>query len=124
MATTRSLWMPSWSAIHVPRLLPQQIIRRNSQLSPSQTRPFPVVETCPPPTCACRATPAGLDIDRDRPLSGTMAPYAQHVVISTGETDWKSRIEDEDGPNLARKLKALLGPKGSFHDVRSKPSNE
>ena len=54
-----------------------------------------------------------------------MVPYAQHVVINTGKTEWKSRIEDEEGPNLARELKALLGPKGPFHDVgkRSKTQN-
>ncbi len=50
-----------------------------------------------------------------------MAPYAKHVVISTGKSDWKSKIEDEEGPNLARKLKALLGPKGRFHDVCKRP---
>jgi len=48
-----------------------------------------------------------------------MTPYAQHIVIGTGKSDWKSRIEDEEGYNLAQELKALLGPKGRFHDVCS-----
>ena len=122
MKITRSLWMPPWSSVHGNHLLSWQINRRISQISPSQTPPFPVVGTCPPPLCACRATPTNLDIDRDRPLSGTMAPHTRHVVISTGKVDWKSRIEDEEGPNLARELKALLGPKGPYHDVCSRPN--
>ena len=51
-----------------------------------------------------------------------MAPYSQHIVISTGKLDWKSKIEDEEGLNLARDLKTLLGPKGRFHDVCRKPN--
>lgn len=117
MATTRSLWKPSQNSVWSYRFPSWSGIRRISQLPPSPTPSFPVLDTCPPPTCACGATPAGLDIDQERSLSGTVAPYAQHVIINTGKFDWKSRIEDEEGPNLARELKALLGPKGRFHDV-------
>jgi len=61
--------------------------------------------------------PAGLEIDRSRPLNGTMAPYAEQVLICTGQPDWKSRIEEEnDGDNLAADLKELLGRGGIYSD--------
>lgn len=58
-----------------------------------------------------------MGIDHEKPLSGTTPPYRQHVVICTGRDDWASRIEKEEGPNLAKGLKELVGPKGEFHDV-------
>ena len=104
----------------------QPPIRRVSSAATTRIQPasptFPVVSTCPSPTCACTATPAGLDIERKRDLNGSMAPYAQHVVISTGKSDWTSRIED-DGQgtswgDLGRQLKAMLGRGGKYSDVR------
>ena len=81
--------------------------------------PFPVIESCPAPTCQCREMPAGLDIEREQSLSGTMAAYAEQILISTGKSDWKSRIEDEEGVHgdAVRGLKGLLGPKGKFSVV-------
>lgn len=62
--------------------------------------------------------PEGLEIDHSTPLNGTMAPYAEQVLICTGQRDWKSRIEDEnDGDNLAADLKELLGRGGIYSDV-------
>ena len=65
--------------------------------------------------------PSGLAIDHEKPLSGTMPPYAQHVVIRTGKNDWSSKIEDEPDMvgrvNFARELKMLVGRDGRFHDV-------
>ena len=69
--------------------------------------------------------PEGLAIDHGRNMNGTMPPYAQHVIIKTGRSNWSSKIEDEPhtlgeqigGGNLARTLKALLGRGGSLHDV-------
>lgn len=81
--------------------------------------PFPVVDTCPSPTCACRPAPDGLDIDRAHPLNGTMAAYAEQVLVSTGRDDWPSRIEEEQDALFARELKGLLGRGGKFLDVRS-----
>lgn len=51
----------------------------------------------------------------------TMAPYAQQVLISTGQPNWRSRIE-EDGVDqgwgtLVRGLKGLIGRGGKFADV-------
>ena len=41
-----------------------------------------------------------------------------HIVVHTGRDDWASRIEeDEEKPNIAKELKALLGPKGKFYEV-------
>ncbi|MCJ1381043.1 hypothetical protein MMC17_004152 [Xylographa soralifera] len=77
---------------------------------------YPTVDVCPSPSCDCTPTPAGLDINYKLPLAGTKPPYAQHIVICTGRDDWSSRIEDEEGPNLAKELKTLLGPKGQFHN--------
>lgn len=62
--------------------------------------------------------PEGLEIDRSKPLNGTMASYAEQVLICTGKLDWTSRIEDEnDGDNLAADLKELLGRGGIYSDV-------
>ena len=82
---------------------------------------FPTTDTCPDPTCACSSTPTDLDINYKLPLAGTKPPYAQHIVVCTGHEDWSSRIEDDAGPNLAKELKALLGPKGRFHNVGCLP---
>ncbi|KAK2749426.1 Altered inheritance of mitochondria protein 32 [Myotisia sp. PD_48] len=64
--------------------------------------------------------PSGIEIDHSQPLNGSMASYAQQVLISTGQRDWLSRIED-DGMDkgwgtLARQLKKLLGRNGKFSD--------
>jgi hypothetical protein len=88
----------------------------------SASTPFPTTSRCPSPTCACAETPAGLYIDREKSLNGSIAPYAQHVVISTGKSDWTSRIEN-DGQGIpwgdfGRQLKAMLGRGGKYSDVR------
>lgn len=89
--------------------------------------PFPVISSCPEPTCPCAETPKGLDIDYDQNLNGTMAAYSQQVLIVTGQSDWKSRIE-EDGQGqgwgiLARHLKKLLGRGGQYSDVSYKKTD-
>lgn len=63
--------------------------------------------------------PSGLDIEREQNLSGSMAAYAEQVLISTGKSDWKSRIEEEEGVHgdVVRGLKGLLGPRGKLSDV-------
>lgn len=65
--------------------------------------------------------PEGLAIDYDQSLNGTMAAYAQQMVICTGQRDWTSRIEN-DGENaswgeVVRGLKRLLGRGGQYSDV-------
>ncbi|OKL56946.1 hypothetical protein UA08_07917 [Talaromyces atroroseus] len=69
----------------------------SSPLSRAST-PLPTTAKCPAPTCACAPTPSmpeGLPIDLSRSLNATMAPYTQQVLISTGQTNWTSRIEDD-----------------------------
>lgn len=86
--------------------------------------PFPVTKTCPEPSCNCPPTPAlpeDLPIDHEQALNGTMAAYAQQLLVCTGQPDWTSRIED-DGENtgwgnLVRGLKSLLGRGGPYLDV-------
>ncbi|EPS26125.1 hypothetical protein PDE_01061 [Penicillium oxalicum 114-2] len=85
--------------------------------------PFPVTKTCPEPSCDCPPTPAlpeGLPIDHEQPLNGTMAAYAQQLIVCTGQRDWTSRIED-DGKDqgwgaLVRGLKQLMGRGGPYLD--------
>lgn len=78
--------------------------------------PLPVTPLCPPPRCPCEPAPAGLDIDRTTPLSGTAANYHRHLLISTGKSDWASKIEFDAGPaepgGLAAKVKAVASLKG------------
>ncbi|KAL8876301.1 MAG: hypothetical protein Q9198_005480 [Flavoplaca austrocitrina] len=52
--------------------------------------------------------PSDLDIDRVKPLNNTVLYHNQHIVISTGKSDWESRIENENqGANLAKVLKDI-----------------
>jgi len=61
--------------------------------------------------------PEGLEIDYSKPLNGTMAAYAEQVLICTGKDDWTSRIEEENsGDNLAADIKELLGRGGTYSD--------
>jgi prenyl protein peptidase len=57
-----------------------------------------------------------------------MAPYSQQVVIATGRSDWKSRIE-EDGQEeswgmLTRGVKRLISRGGKYADVSNGISRE
>ena len=85
--------------------------------------PFPVVESCPDPTCPCSSMPTlNQEIDHKSTLNGTISAHSQHLIISTGRHDWSSRIEDEsdNGTSWGKvtgDLKSLLGRKGEFHDV-------
>jgi len=68
--------------------------------------------------------PEGLDIDRKNVLNGTMSPHAQHLVVSSGRSDWASKIEDERATavwgRFTAEIKGLLGRGGEFHDVCSR----
>ena len=56
-------------------------------------------------------------------MNGTMAAYAEQVLISTGRSDWKSRIEDDEAGVMVRQLKSLLGQGGKYSDVRAQTRN-
>ncbi|KAJ5358494.1 uncharacterized protein N7496_010907 [Penicillium cataractarum] len=64
--------------------------------------------------------PEGLPIDHHHALNGTMAAYAQQLVVCTGQRDWTSRIEDDGKDqgwgNLVRGLKQLMGRGGPYLD--------
>ncbi|CAD6439397.1 040c3b90-2891-45e8-84f2-d47d682969fe [Sclerotinia trifoliorum] len=81
---------------------------------------FPTIPECPSPTCSCAENPKmpeGLEIDHSKPLNGTMAAYAEQVLICTGKSDWPSRIEeDNSGDNLAADIKELMGRGGMYSD--------
>lgn len=79
--------------------------------------PVPTIESCPAPTCQCRETPPGLDIEREQGINGSMPTYAEQVLISTGKDDWTSRIEDDEGSALVRQIKNFLGRNGKYSDV-------
>ncbi|KAI4230782.1 MAG: hypothetical protein LQ349_006037 [Xanthoria aureola] len=52
--------------------------------------------------------PSDLAIDRIKPLNNTVPYYNQHIIISTGKSDWESRIENEtEGANMAKALKEM-----------------
>ncbi|KXS96008.1 hypothetical protein AC578_3911 [Pseudocercospora eumusae] len=78
--------------------------------------PVPVIDSCPAPTCQCRESPSGLDIERESNINGSMASYAEQVLICTGKNDWKSRIEDEEDAVLVRQLKGFLTRGGKYAD--------
>lgn len=64
--------------------------------------------------------PKGFEVDHSKPLSGTMASYAEQVLICTGKEDWESNIADENaGDNLAADIKELVGRGGVYSDVRT-----
>ncbi|KIW18181.1 hypothetical protein PV08_02469 [Exophiala spinifera] len=64
--------------------------------------------------------PDGLDIDRKAHLSGTMSAHRQHLVVSSGRSDWTSRIENERDTaawgKFTADVKSMLGRGGEFFD--------
>lgn len=100
--------------------LPATLARRSyaSRIDiPFAPPPVPTIESCPAPTCQCRETPPGLDIEREQGINGSMPTYAEQVLISTGKDDWTSRIEDDEGSALVRQIKNFLGRDGKYSDV-------
>ncbi|KAI1345889.1 Sucrase/ferredoxin-like-domain-containing protein [Xylaria sp. FL0043] len=87
---------------------------------PPRLRSLNTVPRCPSPTCECADTPEmpeGLPIDHDAKLNGLIANYAEQVLVCTGQSDWPSRIEEENsGDNLAADLKELVGRGGIYSD--------
>lgn len=124
-ALVRDRGMCTRQTLSFPRFLSsssnqQSRLRARLEIPP----PFPVTKSCPESTCNCPATPempTGLPIDHEQALNGTMAAYAQQLLVCTGQRDWTSRIEN-DGENqgwgnLVRGLKGLLGRGGPYLDV-------
>lgn len=112
------------SARRAPQLSPLSLRHRRTFASridiPFTPSPVPVIENCPVPTCPCSAAPDGLQIEREQNINGSMAAYAEQVLLCTGRSDWASRIETEENADgeIVRQLKSFLGPGGKFSDVR------
>jgi len=85
--------------------------------------PVPVIEQCPVPSCQCRETPPDLDIEREQNINGSMAAYAEQVLISTGKADWTSKTEEDETSVLLRQLRDLLVRDGKYSDVRAQPQH-
>ncbi|TLD32144.1 hypothetical protein E2P81_ATG07634 [Venturia nashicola] len=105
LSRSNRLCNPSW-----PRYTQQR------QYVNQETQTLPTVELCPEPSCDCRPTPEGLDIDHVFHM--TKPYYDTHVVISTGTSNWNSRLEDETDTGAAYQalryfLKATPRPDGS-----------
>ncbi len=83
---------------------------------PRSSNAIPTIESCPSPTCQCQEMPSGLEIEREQNINGTMPSYAEQVLISTGRSDWASKIETEEEGVLVKRLKHFLGPKGKYSD--------
>ncbi|KAJ8610201.1 hypothetical protein MRB53_038702 [Persea americana] len=79
---------------------------------------YETTKICPAPTCPCQDMPPGLDIDRNAKLAGTMAAHAEHLLISTGRTNWPSKIEDDEKLPLVRVLKQAQKDAGKADNVR------
>lgn len=102
----------------IQRLAPRHT-RNVTPLFRSHIRAVSSVASCPSPSCACQDMPPDLDIERDKPLDGTMAAYHEHVMIPTGRVDWTSRIEEDPGLPFIKQLKDALGQKGKYSNVCS-----
>jgi (2Fe-2S) ferredoxin len=66
--------------------------------------------------------PSGLDIDHSTPIANNIASYHSHILVSTGQSDWTSRIEDahkdtstQPWGSLISQLKTAFGRKGPYH---------
>lgn len=63
--------------------------------------------------------PDGLEIDHTSPLNGAIARYSEHVIVCTGQDDWASKIENENGgDNLVAELRDIIVPKGVRGDSK------
>ncbi|PKK66686.1 hypothetical protein RhiirC2_23179 [Rhizophagus irregularis] len=65
-----------------------------------------------------------LRINTSLTLQGTVKPYYKHVLISTGKSDWKSHIEDEEGSFAAQLQKAIKGNNNKEKKVKKNKKNK
>lgn len=93
---------------------------QHTPLPHRNVRTLTTTPTCPPPTLSHAPQPPNLDIDRKLPLIGSMAAHHGHIIIPTGRSDWKSKVEEDDAGiegSVIRGLKEMLGPRGDFANV-------
>ncbi|KAL4776181.1 Sucrase/ferredoxin-like-domain-containing protein [Aspergillus nidulans var. acristatus] len=120
---TRQTRTNSRTTAAIRNLSSSNYLSREQRIPLKIPTPFPVTKTCPEPKCSCPPTPSvpeGLPLDHDHPLNGTMAAYAQQIVVCTGQRDWTSRIEDDGKEQgwgeFVRGLKRLMGRGGPYAD--------
>ncbi|KAI8370657.1 Sucrase/ferredoxin-like-domain-containing protein [Radiomyces spectabilis] len=77
------------------------------QIPPDDLLVEDACDSCPAPCEDHKQYPSYLDFDKDSPLLGSMLPYGRHIMISTGQSDWAERIEEDTG-TLAANLQAIL----------------
>jgi hypothetical protein len=53
-------------------------------------------------------------------LNGSIGTYAEQVLIATGRSDWKSRINEDEDAVFLRRLEGLLRRGGKYSDVRQR----
>ncbi|KAE9974972.1 hypothetical protein EG327_008609 [Venturia inaequalis] len=82
-----------------PHTRPWPRYTQQLQYAKRQTSTLPTVELCPEPSCECRPTPEGLDIDHVSPM--TKPYYDEHVIISTGTSNWTSRLDEDTDTGAA-----------------------
>ncbi len=114
-APVRAIYQLSWQG-RAPRVIHY---RFSSTFSTAPRPALTVNPYTPSNDCEYQAhVPPDLEIDRSRSLSNTVPQYNQHIVISTGKSDWESRIENEaGGNNMAKVLKEMTKRKEEQHDV-------
>jgi hypothetical protein len=114
----------SCSSAMIPRTARRAAALCSNSFRPLSTKSspryaFPTIPTCPSPSCACRPMPQDLDIDYKRSLDGMMAPYAVHVLVATGVSNWLSRIEDDKRYTFAKDSREQLKVGRKFYNVCS-----
>ncbi|KAL8687616.1 MAG: hypothetical protein Q9218_006262 [Villophora microphyllina] len=117
MSTLRSCGLLSIRRRLLTRIPPLSVQSQARSIFAFSHPTFPLTSHTPTSKCECDdQIPPDLDIDHNRDIANTVAPYNQHIVISTGKSDWASRIEDEEGPgNMAKIMKNLLRRGGGYH---------
>lgn len=97
----------------IPNPEPQVVIDEGDDIALEQFPPKDLVvtekdcSTCEEECDDHQQYPSYLDLDSESRLVGSMKPYNRHFLISTAQSDWPPRIEEDYG-TLAANLSALL----------------
>lgn len=63
--------------------------------------------------CTVKWPSSRMKIDTDKQIYGGLKPFATHVLVATGKTDWASKAEREQGSLMeAFKLSSVKSNKG------------
>ena len=117
------LFRPTHALFQTKQAIRSPLAARIASIDHKSTASLSILASCPAPTCSCRDTPAGLDIDHKTPIANNVAAYSSHLVVSTGQADWPSRIEDSAASSelpwakLTSDLKSAFGRHGRYHSA-------